>query len=288
MNYCNPEGFRDEIRKVKDQGKDKFFTWFDGPKGENENEDAAFEKAEDVFTRLMLPSAKKYVKKLNSKTSLDIGYGSGGQVLTASLYFDKCYGLDVHEERDYVKDELISRGAKEEDIELLVGDGISIPLPDKIIDFVHSWVTFMHFGTVSVTKTYLEEIYRVLKPGGVAVIYFSRMLRSAPNQVWTEVQADMEKEKEGPGYREGGPKTRVRGINIQMSMWYMEEMVKDVGFDVLDKTGSWDTVNGRKYFFGQYGIIIRKPSASKSKSTTTSADSSTSYKSRIKRRSGNK
>jgi len=291
MNYCNPEGFRNEIKLLREQGRDKFFSWFDGPKGENETTDAAFEKAEDVFNRLMLPSAKKYLKKLNTKTSLDIGYGSGGQVLAASLYFDKAYGLDVHEEADFVMEELNKRGIKDEEVELVVGDGKTIPLPEESIDFVHSWVTFMHLGTVENIRNYLKEVYRVMKPGGVGVVFFSRMLRSALHQPWSEVLKDIEKEKEGPGYREGGPKTKVRGINIQMSMWYMEDLAKSTGFDLLDRTGSWDMIHKRRYFFGQYGIVFRKPStksSTTSKSVSSTDVESTPARPRRKLFSGNK
>jgi hypothetical protein len=285
MNYCNPEGFRNEVRQLVSKGRDTFFSWFDGPRGENETADAAFAKAEDVFTRLMLPSAKKYLKKLSTKTSLDIGYGSGGQVLVASRYFGKSYGLDVHEEKDFVMDELKSRG-EDSNIELLIGDGQIIPLPDESIDFIHSWVTFMHLGTAEVTRKYLEEAFRVMNMSGIGVVFFSRMLRSKPHESWNEVLEDIEKEKEGKGFREGGPETRVRGINIQMAMWFMEDLLGEVGFELLDKTASWEVRNRSRLFFGQYGVIFRKPYIKKSKSKSTSSPYSTSMSSRLIRRSG--
>ena len=271
MNYCDPKGFRSEIKALREKGRDIFFSWMDG----GETADGAFEKAEDVFTRLMLPSAKKYLKKLDDKVSLDIGYGSGGQVLAATMYFDKAYGLDVHEESDFVEEELKNRGAHGRDFHLITGDGNSIPLPDGSVDFVHSWVTFMHLGTVDNTVRYLKEMFRVMKEGAVAVIFFSRMLRSALSQTWEQVLEDIKKEEEGAGYREGGPKTRVRGINIQMTMWKMKELVEAEGFDILDITASSHIINRRKYFFGQYGVIIRKPTK-------------TIKRTLIRRRSGNK
>jgi hypothetical protein len=150
----------------------------------------------------------------------------------------------------------------------------------------------MHFGTLDNTSNYLAEINRVLKPGGVGVVFFSRMLRSAVSQTWDQVLADIEKEEEGPGYREGGPLTRVRGVNIQMTMWKMKELVNNAGFNILDITASSHVINNRRYFFGQYGIIFRKPAAKGSSSTTGSVSTtdvkSTPSKSRIKRRSGKK
>ena len=58
--------------------------------------------------------------------------------------------------------------------ELLVTDGRSIPLERETIDFVYSFIVFMHFGERSVFEHYMSEIGRVLRPGGVAQIYFGR------------------------------------------------------------------------------------------------------------------
>ena len=113
---------------------------------------------------------------------------------------------------------------------------------------------------MDMVRGYLAEINRVLKPGGVAVVFFSRLMRSQRPQTWDQVSADIEREKENKlGYREGGPKSKVKSISIVISMWKMEEMVKSFGLNVMEKTASWDKEGDNKVFHGQYGIVFQKP-----------------------------
>ena len=94
MEYeCTPEGFAGRVKQLRElNNPDKFFTFFDG----GGTADGAFNKAYDIFERLMLPWVRQY------GTSLDIGYGGGGQVLAASKHFDIVMGIDVHGEFEYV------------------------------------------------------------------------------------------------------------------------------------------------------------------------------------------
>jgi hypothetical protein len=109
-------------------------------------------------------------------------------------------------------------------------------------------------------RRYMEEIYRVLTPGGVGVIYFPRLIKSRKEQSWKEVQADMEKEKgHSLGYREGGFSSKVKSIAIVISMWKMEEIIFRSGFTLLEKTASWDRVGKRLIHHGQYGVAFQKP-----------------------------
>ena len=257
MNYCDPEGFRNVIKSLAISGdKDAFFTWFDG----GEDTDGAFNKAQDVFLRLFLSYAKKYLGDLKEKVSLDIGYGSGGQVLEASYHFKRSVGIDVHEEDRLVGTEMIERGGQRDDFALIHSNGYTIPVDNECIDFVHSWVTFLHFSTLDVVKSYLDEIYRVLNSGGIGIIYFPRLIRTSRPQTWNQVRTDIESERKHPeGFREGGPKSKVKSISIVISMWKMEEMLKTAGFTTLEATGSWSQEGKQKLFHGQHGIVFQKP-----------------------------
>jgi len=255
MNYCNPEGFKNELKKIREEGETIFFTWFDG----GETVDGAYEKADDIFCRLMLPWAKKFLGDLKNKVSLDIGYGGGGQVLAASKHFKYAMGLDVHEEISYVEAELRKRqGGKNKNTALFIGNGYTIPIDANKIDFIHSWVTFLYIGTIQNVTSYLKEMFRVLKPGGVAVIFFTRLIWSKSEQHMPEYEADLIKEKQHPeGYREGGPLTRVNRPNLIMSRWKMEELAEKQGFKFLSPTMS----QNRDVIYGQHGVVIQKPIA---------------------------
>lgn len=253
MNYCNPEGFKKEIKGNIKKGKNFFFSWFDGGK----TVAGAFKKSEGIFKRLMLPWAKKF------DTSLDIGYGGGGQVLAASKYFKYALGVDVHEEVEFVEKELKKRN-KEKNIALFIGDGKTLPVDNEKVDFVSSWVTFLHLGTIEVVESYLKEIYRVLRGGGVAVIFFTRLVRTKSVQTEEEYSEDIIKEKQHiTGYREGGPKTLVNRANLVISLWKMASLAKTHGFAVLSTTRSHD----KDKIYGQHGIVIQKPKTVRLKKT---------------------
>lgn len=253
MNYCNPQGFKAELREIRKQGKGKFFTWFDG----GETVDGAYKKADDIFCRLMLPWAKRFLGKLSEKTSLDLGYGGGGQVHAASKYFKYAMGLDVHDEISFVEAELRKRqGGQNKNTALFIGQGETIPIDANKIDFVYSWVTFLHLGTIEVVESYLKEMYRVMTDGGIAVIFFTRLIRKNKVQNLDQYNADIVEEEGHPeGYREGGPLTRVNRANLIMSVWKMVELVKKHKFECISPTFSHDDDK----IYGQHGIVFRKP-----------------------------
>jgi SAM-dependent methyltransferase len=254
MNYCNPEGFRNEIKELLEKGDmDAFYHWFDG----GDTVEGAFKKGADVFNRVIKPYADKYLKG-QRHVALDLGYGMGTKIKAALNTFPRVYGVDVHEEWEVALHNMELE--ENQEIKLLWGDGRELPLEDQEINFVYSWVTFCHLGTIENVEKYLQEIFRVLKPGGVAVLFFTRLIRTGRNQTWEEVEADMALEKiHNPGYREGGPESKVRSINLVMSMWKMEELSSRSGFDILEKTASWDNTKKGKVFHGQYGIVLRRP-----------------------------
>jgi len=258
MNYCDPEGFKNELREIKKKGRDTFFSWFDG----GETVDGAYEKAEDIFYRLMLPWAKKHLGDLSNKISLDIGYGGGGQVLSASERFKYATGLDVHDEIGFVEAELRKRqGGENKNTALFISNGDTIPMDRDSIDFIHSWVTFLHLGTIEVVESYLKEMFRVMKEGGVAVIFFTRLVRSNRVQSLKQYTADLSKEQTNKlGYREGGPLTRVNLPNFVLSLWKMQELVRKHGFKLLDTTRSQD---GKNKIYGQHGVVFQKPKKEK-------------------------
>lgn len=251
MNYCDPEGFRNEIKEIRTRGREAFFTWFDG----GGDVDGAFEKAEDIFDRLMLPWAESFIGNLDERISLDIGYGGGGQVLAASEYFKYALGIDVHNEISFVEMEFKSRKGNK-NTALFISQGSNIPIDDNKVDFIHSWVTFLHIGTIQNVENYLKEMFRVMTEGGIAVIFFTRLIRSKNVQNLQEYEADLKLEQQHPtGYREGGPLTLVNRANLVISQWKMKELVEKHGFKFILVSFSHD----EDRIYGQHGIVFQKP-----------------------------
>lgn len=270
MNYCNPQGFRNVISELAEGDKNILFTWFDGGKDVND----VFKKGARTFARLMLPHAKKHLKDLSDKVSLDIGYGSGAQVVAAAGVFEKAYGLDVHNQHPTFAEEMQNQGA--EDFALLGGDGHTIPMDNDTVDFVHSWTTFLHLNGIENVQSYLEEIKRVLKPQGIAIIYFTRLIRSKSQQSEAEYHADIALENdEKLGYRYGGDLTKVRAIAMIVSMWKMTELAEAAGLDVVDKTFSYEGKGKSKRIFGQHGIVLKNPDEPEEEEEGTPPEQST-------------
>ena len=254
MNYCNPEGFEKEIKELLAKGDiDAFYHWFGGWG----TKAASFEKGEDIFDRIIFPLAEKLLPE-GFNTALDLGYGVGTKIQPAFKHFSVVFGIDVHDEAKFVAENLsVPKGKK---LRLIKANGTNIPINKEAVDFVYSWATICHVGTVDNLKKYLEEIYKVLKPGGVAVLFFTRLMRPKGPQTWKEVEVHMEREREHTdGYREGGPLSKVRSVNFVVSMWKMVMLATDAGFTVEERTASWDDGPIRKVYHGQYGIVLSKP-----------------------------
>lgn len=263
MNYCDPQGFKDEIKIMRDKGRDTFFTWFDG----GGDTDGAFDKAKGIFDRLMLPWVERFLGNLEDKVSLDIGYGSGGQVLAASEHFRYSTGIDVHGEISFVEKELRKRKAiQNRNFALFISNGNTIPMDNNKIDFISSWVTFLHIGTIQNVEDYLKEMFRVMTEGAIAVIFFTRLVRTRNAQSLAEYEEDLKLEEQNPvGYREGGPLTRVNRANLVISQWKMKELVEKHGFKFIHTTYSHD----KDKIHGQHGIVFQKPKTIKKRKQAT-------------------
>ena len=248
--------FVEIVHSVRNKNnKDMFFTFFDGGGTAN----GSFERAADIFKNSILPYAEEYLVRLSDKTSLDIGYGGGGQIAEAAKYFKTAQGIDVHREQDYVEAELKNRSCFNYDLK--VCDGSSIPFCDNSIDFVHSFVTFIHVMDIQIVKSYLSEIKRVLKPKGIAVLFFARALRTGTSQTHQEYLKDTKREeKDGIDYFELDEAVRknIWLTNLRISMCYMKSLASKANLTVIKHGGSHVTLNdGSTVYGGQHFIVLR-------------------------------
>jgi ubiquinone/menaquinone biosynthesis C-methylase UbiE len=245
------EKYANYIHEIRVKSPEAFFTLFDGGKDFNE----AKAISEKTFNRMFLPFAKKYLVDLSEKVSLDIGYGSGFQVAEAGKHFGHSKGVDVHKEGSFVFDTFVDKKIGV-GTSLMEGHAGDLPEPNDYCDFIYSWVTFLHFPSIEYTRLALKEIFRVLKPGGIAVIYYSRLVKSKRKETLSEYEADIELEnKHETGFSAKESLTEIFKKGIGIARWKMTELVKELGFEVLEHTYS----NDGGFVFGQHGIVIQKP-----------------------------
>jgi ubiquinone/menaquinone biosynthesis C-methylase UbiE len=106
------------------------------------------------------------------KRMLDIGCGTGRMTRAFADIFSEAYGVDFSEE-------MIHGGTKlnkdKVNLALYVNNGRDLKLfKNEFFDFCFSYTVFQHIAEIDILVSYINEIARVLKPGGL----FKFQLRS--------------------------------------------------------------------------------------------------------------
>jgi ubiquinone/menaquinone biosynthesis C-methylase UbiE len=105
---------------------------------------------------------------IQGKSVLDIGCGQGMYMLTfLKLGAKSATGIDIKAEDVKISNEYIIKNGFEPNA--IVADCTKLPFPDNSFDKVFSGDVFEHI-TVEQKDKCIEEIYRVLKPGGNVTI----------------------------------------------------------------------------------------------------------------------
>lgn len=164
------EKWQMEVNKIAQESPDAFFSFFDG-KGFDQKTQIARGQY-DMVLHILRDPVLHYLKNTTEKTALEIGYGGGRLLASAVQHFKFVYGIDVHDSPALVEKMLDERCVH--NYKLLKTDGRSIPVESETIDFVYSFIVLMHLGEFVIFDRYVSEIARVLRPGGIAQIYFAR------------------------------------------------------------------------------------------------------------------
>jgi len=122
--------------------------------------------ARDDITRETLGDTRE-------RTALEIGCGIGRMTEFFSPDFRQVYGIDIS---DVMIENAKKRLSHLHNVTLAANDGQSIPFGDEQFDFIFSYLVLQHIQTTESIQTYLQHMYRTLKPGGLAKI----QLRTGP------------------------------------------------------------------------------------------------------------
>jgi len=247
-------GFQEEIESAGKDSPEKFFTWFNESGDINET---FVRGAWDFSLHFAYPLAK-YLNHPQSKDALEIGYGGGRILASASRHFRKVIGIDIHANTGLVTDELNKRGVI--NFELKQTDGMTIPIPDNSIDAAYSFIVLQHVEKIDIFIRYIQEAHRVLKPGGIAVLYFGRFHRFSLNRkskllyLFDRIAENLFMPK---GYLE--IPARVNETNLRVSILFARKIAKQTGFQVREILASHRKVpDGFMLFGGQHGMILMK------------------------------
>jgi SAM-dependent methyltransferase len=248
-------GFREAISEAARQHEDAFFGWFDHAK----DKEASFVRGSwDFLWHIARPLAP-YLTQPETKTALEIGHGGGRLLAAASRCFQFVIGVDIHGENDKVHQALRERGVR--NAQLVKTEGTVLPVGAAHVDCVYSFIVLQHVETYRVFTRYVEETFRVLKPGGLAVLYFARRYRWSFNRASGLLYA-MDRLIEPLLLRQGYEEVPapVNSTNLRVSLGHASALARTIGFDVLHALVSRRRVpDGAALYGGQHGLVLRKP-----------------------------
>ncbi len=99
---------------------------------------------------------------------LDVGFGSGSNLVMFAHEGFEAYGLEVHEDIIRAAKGLAAQTGTELHLSLLTGT--NLPFPDSHFNIVLSWGAVYYHGTRSRVSRAIDEFHRVLRPDGVLLL----------------------------------------------------------------------------------------------------------------------
>ncbi len=247
------EGFKFHLDHVS-SNREEFFKWF---AASGDTVEGMFRSGSlDFHSHILLPLIP-YLQQDHLDAVLDIGYGGGRIISSAAGLFERCYGVDIHNQTGIVEEELSRRGIG--NVELIKNDGKVIPLPDNAISVAYSFIVFQHLQHIEIFKEYMKETYRVLRKDGLAIIYFGRFYKwSLNSRSRIKLIGDAVFERFAcPNFLE--IEARVNETNLRVGYHFAEKLAKEMGFDVLKREVSHRGLpSGYGKFGGQNGMVLRK------------------------------
>lgn len=205
----------------------------------------------DFAMHILTPTVCRVLCNPEEKVALEIGYGGGRLLNAACSYFREAIGIDIHNEQEMAAQFL--RAQNKTNFRLFQTDGAAIEAAAASIDFVYSFIVLQHLPSFAVFVSYLHEVQRCLKPGGVAQLYFGKFARLHPlYQAWYWRR----------GYKET-PHVPANHISLVVRPARVKAVCREVGLQVVATgTSFFRAPDGypRKRG-GQSSVTLLKPAA---------------------------
>ncbi len=122
------------------------------------------------------------------EVALEVGAGLGRICQALADDFDHVIGVDISDEMVRQARELVTA----DNVEFRVSDGTTLTgIEDDSVDFVVSFTVLQHLPSPEIVTGYLQEVARVLRPGGVLAIQWNNCppLRYRTQTAWLRLQA---------------------------------------------------------------------------------------------------
>jgi SAM-dependent methyltransferase len=134
---------------------------------------------EEDFERLVAPILSRYGLSTTAGTILELGCGAGRMTHSFARRFKRVYALDISLE-------MLKRARKihldRSNVVWLLSNGADLGcVKSNSFDFVFSYLVLQHLPKEALTRRYLEEMVRVLRPGGAFLFQFNGGFASTMN-----------------------------------------------------------------------------------------------------------
>ena len=127
----------------------------------------------DFSLRFITPTVRRYLPDPGDAIAIELGCGDGTRVTAASVLFDTVTGL---EHTDFIPADHTQTSVPS-NVDMIEMDSTRIPFGEDSVDFVFSFNGLTRFNSLSLFDNTVSEVARVLKPGGVAMLWFGRITR---------------------------------------------------------------------------------------------------------------
>ncbi|HLH08245.1 MAG TPA: methyltransferase domain-containing protein [Terriglobales bacterium] len=159
-------GLESQKRDWKNLGEsDPFWAVLSDPAKRNNRWDTTdfYRTGEENVAAMMSFISSNLGIQLSGKRALDFGCGPGRLTAALSKRFEECYGVDISPSMlNIARQHVDAKFVEHSDPDLKL-------FPSDFFDFICSFYVLQHQPSQSIAAKYIEEIVRVLAPGGIAV-----------------------------------------------------------------------------------------------------------------------
>ena len=186
MSSLTPQEHVERMRRDWDQRARENARYYVNTERENWTDEQFFASgertvAEEVLTDMINICQGKDPREMKV---LEIGCGAGRVTRALSRLFGEVYGVDI-------SGEMIARArqalASQPNAHLFQNSGADLAvLGDVTIDFAFSSIVFQHIPSREVIESYVREVHRLLRPGGLFKFQVQGYAweREAPPDTW--------------------------------------------------------------------------------------------------------
>ncbi len=110
----------------------------------------------------------KYIDTPRDGRALDVGFGTGNNLIFLAHSGFEAHGLEVSQESIKMAQELAGHTRVKLNLSLL--NGTKLPYADGFFDLVVSWNAVYYYGNRTLVREAIRDFHRVLRPGGVLLM----------------------------------------------------------------------------------------------------------------------